>query len=85
MYPELSLMWGAPGAQRATYQPDSPDRDHSPAFWSSLARTFAGQRNVILAPWGETVVGADCFLRGGACGAAFGPARIPYGPASRRR
>jgi hypothetical protein len=78
IYPELSLMWGAPGTQRATYQPDSPDRDHSPAFWSSLARTFAHQRNVILAPWGETVVGEDCFLRGGSCGAAFGPARIPY-------
>jgi hypothetical protein len=72
IYPELSLIWGAPGSYRATYQSGAPDADHSPAFWWSLARTFRNDRNVILAPWGETVVDADCFLNGGVCQAGYG-------------
>ena len=63
MYAELALMWAAPGTNKATYQPGSPDRDHSPATWASMARTFKNDPNVVLAPWGETVVDADCFLR----------------------
>ena len=78
MYAELSLMWAAPGTYPATYQPGAPDADHSPAFWSSLAATFKNDRNVILAPWGETVVNADCFLRGGVCEATYGPGKTPY-------
>jgi Cellulase (glycosyl hydrolase family 5) len=78
IYVELSLMWAAPGAYKATYQPGSPDEDHAPAFWSSLARTFKNDHNVILAPWGETVVDADCFLAGGVCEATFGPNNTPY-------
>lgn len=73
MYAELSLMWAAPGAYRATYQPAAPNADHSPAFWRSLAKTFRNHPNVILAPWGETIVNADCFLEGGLCEATFGP------------
>ena len=65
MYAELSLMWAAPGTTKATYQPSAPDADHSPAFWSSLAKTFKSDPNVILAPWGEPVVDANCFLKGG--------------------
>ena len=65
MYAELSLMWAAPGTTKATYQPAAPDADHSPAFWSSLAATFKNDPNVILAPWGEPVVDANCFLKGG--------------------
>jgi hypothetical protein len=78
MFVELSLIWGAPGAHKATYQPASPDEDHSPAMWASMARTFAGDPDVILAPWGETVVDARCFLRGGMCGATFGRKNTPY-------
>jgi hypothetical protein len=80
MYPMLSLMWAAPGRYRATYQPSAPNRDHSPAFWASLARTFKRHRNVILAPWGETTVNPRCFLRGGgaSCGATYGPKNAPY-------
>jgi endoglucanase len=78
MYAELSLIWAAPGAYRATYQSGSPDADHSPAFWSSLASTFKDDPNVVLAPWGETVVNADCFLKGGVCEATFGPNNTPY-------
>jgi hypothetical protein len=70
MYAELSLMWAAPGKTKATYQPAGPDADHSPALWRSLARTFRKDRRVILAPWGETIVDANCFLKGG-CQAAF--------------
>ena len=72
MYAEVSLIWAAPGSYRATYQPAAPDEDHAPAVWASMASTFRSDPNVILAPWGETTVGADCFLRGG-CDAAYGP------------
>jgi endoglucanase len=85
MYAELSLMWAAPGVNRATYQPGAPDADHSPALWRSLASTFKNDRNVILAPWGETVVNADCFLRGGVCEATYGPGDAPYATAGMQR
>jgi hypothetical protein len=78
MYVELSLIWGAPGRYRATYQSGGPDEDHSPAMWKSLARTFRDNRNVILAPWGETVTDPRCFLKGGVCEATYGPRNQPY-------
>ena len=81
MYAELSLMWAAPGTYRATYQSGSPDADHSPAMWASMAQMFRNDPNVILAPWGETVVDADCFLNGGVCEATFGPKNVPYNTA----
>ena len=40
IYVELSPIWGAPARYRATYQPRSPDEDHSPAMWASMAATF---------------------------------------------
>ena len=78
MYAELALMWAAPGTYSATYQPAGPDADHAPAFWVSLAATFKNHPNVILAPWGEPVINADCFLNGGLCEATFGPRNEPY-------
>jgi hypothetical protein len=78
MYAELSLMWAAPGKYKATYQPASPDADHSPALWRSLARTFRKDTRVVLAPWGETIVNANCFLRGGLCEATFGKQNKRY-------
>lgn len=78
MYAELSLIWAAPAAYRATYQSAAPDADHSPAFWRSLARTFRRDPNVVLAPWGETIVNADCFLKGGMCEATYGPRNERY-------
>ena len=78
MYVELSLIWAAPGRYKATYQSGSPDEDHSPAFWKSLAHTFRSDHEVILAPWGETIVDARCFLRGGVCEATYGPKNTPY-------
>jgi endoglucanase len=78
MYAELALMWAAPGSFRAGYQPDAPNADHSPALWSSLASAFKNDHKVVLAPWGETTVVADCFLKGGSCGATFGSKKTPY-------
>jgi endoglucanase len=78
MYAEVSLIWGAPGKYQATYQPGAPDADHSPALWRSLARTFRKDSRVVLAPWGETIVNAHCFLRGGTCEATFGAQNTPY-------
>jgi hypothetical protein len=78
LYAEVSLMWAAPGKYPATYQSGGPDADHSPALWRSLAATFKNDPDVILAPWGETVVDARCFQRGGVCEATFGPHNVPY-------
>lgn len=78
MYVELSLIWAAPGHYRATYQAGAPDENHAPAAWASLASTFKHDHNVLLAPWGETVVDAACFLHGGMCGATYGPSNRPY-------
>jgi hypothetical protein len=78
MYAELSLMWGAPGKYKATYQPAAPDADHAPATWASMGRTFRKDARVVLAPWGETIVNADCFLKGGVCEATFGPKNTRY-------
>ena len=78
MYAELSLIWAAPGKNKATYQAGSPDEDHAPAMWRSLARTFRNDPDVILAPWGETIVDARCFLRGGTCEATYGKDNKPY-------
>ncbi|MBV9646451.1 MAG: cellulase family glycosylhydrolase [Candidatus Eremiobacteraeota bacterium] len=65
MYAEVSLMFGAPGNNQATYQPPAPDEDHAPAMWSSMAATFKSDPNVILAPWGETTVDWTCFMKTG--------------------
>ena len=78
MYVELSLIWAAPGKYKATYQPGSPDESHAPRMWTSLARAFRHDPNVILAPWGETIVDARCFLRGGMCEATYGKQNKPY-------
>ena len=77
MYAELSLMRAAPGSIQATYQPGAPDEDHSPAMWASLASTFAGDPDVILAPWSEPTVDANCFLNGGMCKVPRDPNDIP--------
>jgi endoglucanase len=49
----LDLHWSAPGAQQATGQQQMPDKAHSPGFWSSVARTFKGNRAVIFDLYNE--------------------------------
>ncbi|MGA8099675.1 MAG: cellulase family glycosylhydrolase, partial [Candidatus Cybelea sp.] len=86
MYAEVSLIWGAPGSYQATYQPDAPDEDHSPAMWSSMARIFKNDPNVILAPWGETTVGWECFMRKGCDNeATYGPSNAYYQTAAMQQ
>lgn len=43
----LDLHWSAPGSQPATGQTPMPNRDHSVAFWASLADTFRSNTAVI--------------------------------------
>jgi len=86
MYAEISLIWGAPGTYQATYQPDAPDEDHSPAMWSSMATTFQNDPNVILAPWGETTTGWTCFMQTGCDNeATYGPQNEFYQTASMQQ
>jgi hypothetical protein len=40
LYVVLDLHWNAPGTAQAVGQQPMADLDHSPAFWSSVARTF---------------------------------------------
>lgn len=42
----LDLHWNAPGRAKATGQQRLPDRDHSVAFWRSVARAFRTDPNV---------------------------------------
>ena len=74
-----------PAAISRPTSPGAPDRDHSPSVWRSLARTFRHDHDVVLAPWGETVVDADCFLRGGVCEATYGPRNRPYATAGMQQ
>jgi hypothetical protein len=43
----LDLHWAAPGTQQATDQIPMADRDHAPAFWSSVAGTFKNNTAVV--------------------------------------
>jgi hypothetical protein len=78
LYVELSLIWGAPGTYQSTNQPAAPDKDHSPAFWTSVATTFKSNPNVIFGPWGETTVSWSCFLNGCSNEATYGPLNAFY-------
>jgi endoglucanase len=46
-YVIVDLHWTAPGTQLALSQNPAPDEDHSPAFWKSVAATFAGDTGVV--------------------------------------
>jgi endoglucanase len=78
LYVELSLMWAAPGSYLATYQAAAPNADHSPEMWRQLAETFKNDPMVILAPYGETIVSASCFLNGCSNQATYGPNSAYY-------
>ena len=43
----VDLHWTAPGSHRALAQNPAPDADHSPAFWTSVAATFASDPGLI--------------------------------------
>lgn len=52
----LDLHWNAPGRTLATGQEQMADQSHSPAFWTSVARTFRDTPDVVFdlynEPWG---------------------------------
>ncbi len=47
MYVILDLHWAAPGQRPANGQIQMADRDHAPAFWRSLARTFKSNHGLV--------------------------------------
>jgi endoglucanase len=53
LYVLLDLHWNAPGTERAGGQQPMADRDHSPAFWSSVARTFKDDAAVVFDLYNE--------------------------------
>lgn len=53
MYVIVDLHWNAPGDQKPSGQQVLPDRDHSPAFWKSVARTFRGDHAIVFDLYNE--------------------------------
>jgi endoglucanase len=53
LYVVLDLHWNAPGSERAAGQQPMADLDHSPAFWSSVARAFKDDPAVIFDLYNE--------------------------------
>jgi hypothetical protein len=83
----VNLHFSAPGTLLAgSYsggdQFPMPDRDHSPAFWSSVAATFKGNSRVLFEPFnepfpddnagGDTQAAWQCWRDGGSCPAVAG-------------
>lgn len=71
----LDLHWGAPDTILALAQTPMPDRDHSPAFWRSVAAVFKGNDAVILDLFNEPYPDNNtdspeawrCWRDGGTC------------------
>jgi endoglucanase len=47
IYVELGLIWNAPGSYVSNSLEPEADSDHAPAFWQSVASTFANDRGTI--------------------------------------
>lgn len=75
LYVILELHWSAPGGTLATQQVAMPDADHSVAFWSDVAATFADRGNVVFELFNEpfpddnqdTDAAWTCWQNGGTC------------------
>jgi hypothetical protein len=48
MYAEISLMWAAPGTQKAQDHPPILDADHSPAALKAIANAFKGDPDTFI-------------------------------------
>lgn len=59
----LDLHWSAPGSIVASQQYPLPDRDHSPAFWRSIATTFKKDRSIVLELFNEPILQPKSDLR----------------------
>jgi endoglucanase len=61
----LDLHWAAPGKYGALGEYAMADRDHSPAFWRSVARAFRGDGDVIFDLYNEPHgISWACWLHG---------------------
>ncbi len=49
----LDLHWNSAATQQAKGEQPMPDRDHAPAFWTSVANTFKGTSSVIFDLYNE--------------------------------
>jgi hypothetical protein len=75
LYVILDLHWNAPGSQSATGQEPMADRDHSPAFWTSVATAFRSDPAVLFDLYNEpypdsnqdTTAAWTCWKSGGTC------------------
>jgi hypothetical protein len=71
----INLHFNAPGSQLATGQQAMADRDHSPAFWQSVANRFKTNSAVLFEPYNEpypdggnsSAEGWRCWRDGGSC------------------
>jgi endoglucanase len=65
LYAVLDLHWSGPGGERAVGQRPMADLDHSPAFWSSVARAFKDDPAVLFDLYNEPHnVGWQCWRDG---------------------
>ncbi len=59
--PILDLHWSAPGSARASGQQDMPDRDHSLAFWRSVAAVYRDNLSVVFEAYNEPHPGGNGY------------------------
>jgi endoglucanase len=66
LYAEVSLMWAAPGTQRATGHPLILDQDHSADALRAIANAFKNDPNTFIGLESEPHgIGWPCYLNGG--------------------
>lgn len=68
----LDLHWSAPGSQLAMHGAVMADEDHSPTFWSSVAKNFKGHQGVVFDLYNEPhSVPFSCVIHGGCVAHGF--------------
>lgn len=71
---DIGLFSVAPGTNASVVGQKMPDRDHAPAFWTSVATAFKADQAVVFNLFNEPnglsfdSVGWGCWENGGACG-----------------
>jgi endoglucanase len=64
----VDLHWTAPGTTLANAQAPMADADHSPTFWSQVAKAFASNGSVIFDLFNEPfITDWGCWVSGGSC------------------
>jgi endoglucanase len=64
----VDLHWTAPGSNLANAQIPMADADHSPTFWSQVAKAFAGNGSVVFDLFNEPyITDWSCWVSGGSC------------------